>query len=40
MRGGLSYNEALCLSYDERKIVGDIIKDNMETSKKTGRDFF
>jgi hypothetical protein len=37
---GMSYNEALMLSYDERKIVGEIIKENLETTKKSGLPFF
>lgn len=37
---GMSYQEALCLSYDERMIVSDIIKDNLETTKKSGLPFF
>lgn len=37
---GMSYNEALMLSYDERMIVGEIIKDNLETTKKTKLPFF
>jgi len=40
MRGGVTYQEALSMSIDERKIVGNIVKDNLETTKKTGRDFF
>ena len=36
----MSYNEALMLSYDERMIVGEIIKDNLETTKKTKLPFF
>ena len=36
MRGGVTYEEALNLSYSERVIIGDLIKDNMETVKKTG----
>ena len=40
MRGGVTYQEALNMSIDERKIVGNIVKDNLETTKKTGRDFF
>jgi hypothetical protein len=40
MRGGVTYQEALNMSMDERKIVGNIVKDNLETTKKTGRDFF
>jgi len=40
MRGGVSYQESLNMSVDERKIVGNIVKDNLETTKKTNRDFF
>jgi hypothetical protein len=37
---GLSYQEALNLDIEERKIIGTIIKDNLETTKKTGLPFF
>lgn len=37
---GMSYQEALMLSYDERMIVGEIIKENLETTKKTKLPFF
>jgi hypothetical protein len=37
---GMSYQEALTLSYDERLIVGEIIKENLETTKKTKLPFF
>lgn len=37
---GLSYQEALNLDLDERKIIGDIVKDNLETTKKSGLPFF
>jgi len=40
MRGGVTYQEALNMSIEERQIVGNIVKDNLETTKKTGRDFF
>jgi len=40
MRGGVTYQEALNMSIEERKIVASIVKDNLETTKKTGRDFF
>ena len=40
MRGGLSYSDAMLLSIEERKIIGQIIKDNLETSKKSGMPFF
>jgi hypothetical protein len=37
---GMSYAEAMALSYEERQIVGEIIKDNLETTKKSGLPFF
>jgi hypothetical protein len=40
MRGGLTYNEAMHLGVEERKAISDIIKDNMETTKKTGLPYF
>jgi len=40
MRGGLTYDQALLLSVEERKIIGNIVKDNMETTKKSGLPFF
>lgn len=40
MRGGLSYNQALQLSTAERKIIGELIKENLETTKKSGLPFF
>ena len=40
MRGGLSYSEAMELGYEERQIISNIIKDNMETTKKSGMPFY
>ena len=40
MRGGLTYEEALNLSFNERKLVGNVVKDNLETTKKSGLPFF
>ena len=40
MRGGISYDDAMLLSSDERKLIGKIVKDNLETSKKSGLPFF
>lgn len=40
MRGGLTYEEALNLSLQEREIIGGIIKENLETTKKTGLPYF
>jgi hypothetical protein len=40
MRGGLTYTEAMNLSVQERNLISKIIKDNMETTKKSGMAFF
>jgi hypothetical protein len=40
MRGGLSYDDAMALSHQEREIIGSIIKKNMETTKESGLPFF
>lgn len=40
MRGGVSYEEAMFLSQQEREIIGAIIKSNMETTKESGLPFF
>ena len=37
---GMSYQEALNLDYDERNIISEIIKENLETTKKSGLPFF
>ena len=37
---GMSYSEAMHLSAEEREIVSELIKENMETTKKTGLPFF
>lgn len=40
MRGGLTYDQALRLSLEERTIINNVIKDNLETTKKSGLPFF
>jgi len=40
MRGGLSYESALLLSFKEREMLSKLVKDNMETTKKTGLPYF
>jgi len=40
MRGGVTLDEAYAMSYQDRSIVGDIVKDNMEITKKSGLPFF
>ena len=40
MRGGVSYEDAMFLSYNERKEIAKIIESNMEATKKSGLPFF
>lgn len=40
MRGGVTYDQALQLSVNERTLISELIKDNLETTKKTGLPFF
>jgi len=40
MRGGITYDEAMQLSFSEREIINKIVKENLETSKKSGLPFF
>ena len=37
---GLSYNEVVHMSWEEREIIGEIITENLETTKKSGLPFF
>ena len=40
MRGGITYQESLVMGVQEREMVARIIKENLETTKKTGQPFF
>lgn len=40
MRGGLTYGEAMQLSFQDREAINGIIKENLETTKKSGLPFF
>jgi hypothetical protein len=40
MRGSISYDDAMMLSFDDRAIINKIIKDNLETTKESGLPFF
>jgi hypothetical protein len=40
MRGGLTYTEAMNLGHQERELISKLVKDNMETTKKSGLPFF
>lgn len=40
MRGGMNIEDAFALSVEDREIISDIIKENLETTKKSGLPFF
>lgn len=40
MRGGVTYNEIFHFSAKERDIISKIVKENLETTKKTGLPYF
>jgi hypothetical protein len=40
MRGGASYEDVMQMSNQERKMIGDLIKENLETTKNSKLPFF
>ena len=40
MRGGLSYEDAMMLSHQERELVSTIVKKNIEKTNESGLPFF
>ncbi len=40
MRGGITFSEAMDLSFQDREIISTIIQDNLKTTKETGLPFF
>lgn len=40
MRGSMSINEAWELPPEDREIISDIVKENLETTKKSGLPYF
>jgi hypothetical protein len=40
MRGGLSYSEIFHFSSKERSLINKIIKENLETTRKSGLPYF
>jgi len=40
MRGGLTYDQTMALGIQERELINELIKDNLETTKKSGLPFF
>lgn len=39
MRGGVTLNEAYMLTFEDREMINEIIKENMEHTKDTGMPF-
>jgi len=40
MRGGMSYNDILNLSSEERDLIADLASDNLQTTEKSGLPYF
>jgi hypothetical protein len=40
MRGAVSYDDGMMLSYIDREIINKIIKEHIETTQKSGLPFF
>jgi hypothetical protein len=40
MRGGITYDQTMALSVQERDLINDLISENLETTKKSGLPFF
>jgi hypothetical protein len=40
MRGSITLDEGFSLSFEDRELINDIIKQNLETTKKSGLPFF
>ncbi len=40
MRGGVTYEEIVNMSQPEREMMSKLIKENLETAKKTGQPFW
>jgi RNase P/RNase MRP subunit p30 len=40
MRGGISYEDILNMSSEERAQVVELVNNNLETTKKSGQPFF
>lgn len=40
MRGGITIDQAMQLSYRDRESIAELIKSNLETTKKSGLPYF
>lgn len=40
MRGSISYDDGMMLSHNDKELINKIVKDNLETTQKSGMPFF
>ena len=40
MRGGITLDDAYTMSIEDRELIADLVKENLETTKKSGLPFF
>jgi len=40
MRGGATYEDIMSMSFQERELISEIVKENMETTNKTRLPYF
>ena len=40
MRGGITLDEIYSIGFEDREIISEIIKENLETTKESGLPFF
>ena len=40
MRGGITLDETFALTLEDRELIADLVKENLETTKKSGMPFF
>lgn len=40
MRGGVTYEDVMNMSFGERQMIASVIKDNLETTQKSKLPFF
>ena len=40
MRGSVSLDDAYCMGVEDREVIGKVIEENLETTKKSGLPFF
>jgi hypothetical protein len=40
MRGAVSMDDAFAMTFEDREIIGKLVEENLETTKKSGLPFF